>query len=143
VLKARKGKNMKRSAPRLEDNTYEVSELLKAMREEAAEKVESEEVSQMVEFSQDIHEAAESIINDYYEDNYDSDLYGTDYDINYYAILSHLFNENIYTLKSSQLDNISRFLNNILLSSTRLAQLDYDDIENIFNNYDSIVLGYK
>ena len=134
---------MKRSAPRLEDNTYEVSELLKAMREEAAEKVESEEVSQMVEFSQDIHEAAESIINDYYEDNYDSDLYGTDYDINYYAILSHLFNENIYTLKSSQLDNISRFLNNILLSSTRLAQLDYDDIENIFNNYDSIVLGYK
>jgi hypothetical protein len=134
---------MKRSAPRLEDNTYEVSDLLKAMREEAAEKVESEEVSQMVEFSQDIHEAAESIINDYYEDNYDSDLYGTDYDINYYAILSHLFNENIYTLKSSQLDNISRFLNNILLSSTRLAQLDYDDIENIFNNYDSIVLGYK
>jgi hypothetical protein len=134
---------MKRSAPRLEENIYEVSELLKAMREEAAEKVESEEVSQMVEFSQDIHEAAESIINDYYEDNYDSDLYGTDYDINYYAILSHLFNENIYTLKSSQLDNISRFLNNILLSSTRLAQLDYDDIENIFNNYDSIVLGYK
>jgi hypothetical protein len=103
------------------------------MREEAAEKVESE----------DIHEAAESIINDYYEDNYDSDLYGNNYDINYYAILSHLFNENIYTLKSSQLDNISRFLNNILLSSTRLAQLDYDDIENIFNNYDSIVLGYK
>ena len=124
---------MKRSAPRLEENIYEVSELLKAMREEAAEKVESE----------DIHEAAESIINDYYEDNYDSDLYGNNYDINYYAILSHLFNENIYTLKSSQLDNISRFLNNILLSSTRLAQLDYDDIENIFNNYDSIVLGYK
>jgi hypothetical protein len=143
VLKARKGKNMKRSAPRLEDNTYEVSELLKAMREEAAEKVESEEVSQMVEFSEDIHEAAESIINDYYEDNYNTELYGTDYDINYYAILSHLFNENIYTLKSSQLDNISRFLNNILLSSTRLAQLDYDDIENIFNNYDSIILGYK
>jgi hypothetical protein len=143
VLKARKGKNMKRSAPRLEDNTYEVSELLKAMREEAAEKVESGEVSQMVEFSEDIHEAAESIINDYYEDNYNTELYGTDYDINYYAILSHLFNENIYTLKSSQLDNISRFLNNILLSSTRLAQLDYDDIENIFNNYDSIILGYK
>ena len=134
---------MKRSAPRLEDNTYEVSELLKAMREEAAEKVESEEVSQMVEFSEDIHEAAESIINDYYEDDYNTDLYGTDYDINYYAILSHLFNEGIYTLKSSQLDNISRFLNNILLSSTRLAQLDYDDIENIFNNYDSIILGYK
>lgn len=134
---------MKRSAPRLEDNTYEVSELLKAMREEAAEKVESGEVSQMVEFSEDIHEAAESIINDYYEDNYNTELYGTDYDINYYAILSHLFNENIYTLKSSQLDNISRFLNNILLSSTRLAQLDYDDIENIFNNYDSIILGYK
>jgi hypothetical protein len=134
---------MKRSAPRLEENIYEVSELLKAMREEAAEKVESGKVSQMVEFSENIHEAAESIINDYYEDNYDSDLYGNDYDINYYAILSHLFNENIYTLKSSQLDNISRFLNNILLSSTRLAQLDYDDIENIFNNYDSIVLGYK
>jgi hypothetical protein len=143
VLKARKGKNMKRSAPRLEENIYEVSELLKAMREEAAEKVESGEVSQMVEFSEDIHEAAESIINDYYEDNYNTELYGTDYDINYYAILSHLFNENIYTLKSSQLDNISRFLNNILLSSTRLAQLDYDDIENIFNNYDSIILGYK
>ena len=134
---------MKRSAPRLEENIYEVSELLKAMREEAAEKVESGEVSQMVEFSEDIHEAAESIINDYYEDNYNTELYGTDYDINYYAILSHLFNENIYTLKSSQLDNISRFLNNILLSSTRLAQLDYDDIENIFNNYDSIILGYK
>jgi hypothetical protein len=134
---------MKRSAPRLEENIYEVSELLKAMKEEAAEKVESEEVSQMLEFSQDIHEAAESIINDYYEDNYDSELYGTDYDINYYAILLHLFNENIYTLKSSQLDNISRFLNNILLSSTRLSQLDYEDIENIFNNYDSIILGYK
>jgi hypothetical protein len=143
VLKARKGENMKRSAPRLEENIYEVSELLKAMREEAAEKVESGEVSQMVEFSEDIHEAAESIINDYYEDNYNTELYGNDYDINYYAILSHLFNENIYTLKSSQLDNISRFLNNILLSSTRLAQLDYDDIENIFNNYDSIILGYK
>ena len=134
---------MKRSAPRLEENIHEVSELLKAMREEAAEKVESEEVSQMVEFSEDIHEAAESIINDYYEDNYNTELYGNDYDINYYAILSHLFNESIYTLKSSQLDNISRFLNNILLSSTRLAQLDYDDIENIFNNYDTIVLGYK
>jgi hypothetical protein len=122
---------MKRSAPL--DNTT----IIKLDLSRLIEDIKHDE-----ENTEDIEEAAESIINDYYEDNYNED-YQDNYIVNYLATLIHLQNESIEYITINQLKNIEKYFNGILFATDRLASIDYEDIEKIFNNYDSIVLGYK
>ena len=119
---------MKRSAP-LDTTKLDLSRLI-------------EDIKQNEESTEDIGKAAENIINDYYEDNYNED-YQNNYIVNYLATLIHLQNEDIEHITIKQLKNIEKYFNGILFSTDRLASIDYEDIEKIFNNYDNIVLGYK
>jgi hypothetical protein len=119
---------MKRSAP-LDNTKLDLSRLI--------EDIKHDETN-----TEDIGQAAESIINDYYEDNYNED-YQDNYIVNYLATLIHLQNESVEYITINQLKNIEKYFNGILFATDRLASIDYEDIEKIFNNYDNIVLGYK
>jgi hypothetical protein len=127
---------MKRSAP--QDNTkLNLTRLIEDIKHNEVEDIEKG--SPMLEFTTTNFQAAQKIIEDYYEENYDED-YQENYEINYLATLIHLQNEGIEHLTIRQLENIEKYFLNILNATNRLAQVDFEDIENIFNNYDRIVL---